>query len=457
MAIFDRQKQREVDQIVEDYTQHGLSRREFMQRAVALGLTFSAAGALLAACGGGGTSTPGTVDALVVWGDTELANFKAVLEPFTSRTGIKVNVESTRDLDAVLTTRIRGNNPPDIANLPNPGQMQQLAGQHKLIALDKYLDKSKLSADYAQAYLDVGSYQGSLYALFYKLANKGTIWYNPSQFQSNSYTIPDTWDAMIALSDQIAASGKYPWSMGVESGSASGWPSTDWIAEILLNESGPDVYDQLVAHKIKWTDAPVKSAFQKFNQIASGKHYINGAPQSILATNFQPASFLPFNSPPDAYMYYLGDFTEGFITAQFKSAKPGTDFNFFPFPSINPQFKGGVTFGADLLVALKDNDAVKQLVQYLATADAQTIWVKKGGFTTPNKSVDPSAYPDPIAKASAQALTSASTARYGAGDLLPPAVQQAWWKGMLTYIGDPTQLDSVLGDIEAAAQQASQQ
>jgi alpha-glucoside transport system substrate-binding protein len=452
---YDRQQREELDHLVEDFTQHGLSRREFLRRAMATGLSASVAATLLAACGGGGAqSTPKTVDVLSVWGGEELDSFKAVVAPFTSQHGITVNVESTRDLDATLTTRIRGNNAPDIAILPNPGKMQQLAGQHHLVALDSMLDMAKVRTDYASAWIDLGSYQGKLYALFYKAANKGTIWYSPTQFQSAGYQPPATMDDLMSLSATIAGSGKYPWSMGVDSGAASGWPATDWIAEIYLNQSGPDMYDKWVAHKIPWTDASLKQAFQTYGQIVAGKHFINGAPQSILATGFQDASYEPFTSPPKSYMYYLGDFTEGFITKQFPNLKPGTDFNFFPFPTINSQYQGAVTGGADVVTALRDNGAVRLLVQYLATADAQTIWVKRGGFTAVNKSVDLSTYPDPVAQASAKMLTAASTFRFGAGDLMPPAVQQAFWKGMLTFIGDQTQLDSVLSDLESTAQQA---
>ena len=96
---------------------------------------FSAAIALLAACGE--PSQP-TVDVLNVWGGEEQDSFKAVVAPFSKSTNIAVNVEATRDLDATLTSRIRGNNPPDIAILPNPGKMQQLASQNKLIRLDKF-------------------------------------------------------------------------------------------------------------------------------------------------------------------------------------------------------------------------------------------------------------------------------------------------------------------------------
>lgn len=456
MPIHDRRQRDELDKLVDDYTQYRLNRRQFLQRAMAVGLSASAAASVLAACGGGPstTTTPTSVDVLTVWGSTELDSFKAVIAPFTSKTGITVNVESTRDLDAVLTTRISGNNPPSIAVLPNPGKMQQLASRNKLIPLDSFLDMNKIRSDYASAWVNLGSFNGKFYALFYKAANKGTIWYSPTQFQTAGYQIPTMWPDLLALSDKIAKSGKYPWSMGVESAAASGWPATDWVAEIYVNQFGPNMYDQWVAHKFPWTDGSIKTAFQMFGRIAGGPHYINGAPQSILATGFQDASFQPFKSPPQSYMYYLGDFTEGFITSQFPSLKPGTDFNFFAFPTINSQFQGAVTGGADVVTALQDNGAVHQLVQYLATAEAQTIWVKRGGFTSPNKSVDLSAYPDPVAQASAKMLTTATTFRFGAGDLMPPAVQQAWWKGMLTFIGDQSQIDSVLSGIESVAQQA---
>jgi alpha-glucoside transport system substrate-binding protein len=423
---------------------------------MATGLSLSAAGALLSACGSSSSTlaSPKSVEVLNVWGSSELDSFKAVVAPFTTQTGITVNVDSTRDLDATLTTRIRGNNPPDIAILPNPGKMQQLAQQKHLIALDSFLDMSKIRSDYAKAWIDLGSYNGTFYAIFYKAANKGTVWYNPAQFQANSYATPASWADLVTLSNKIAAANKYPWSMGVESGAASGWPATDWVAEIYLNNSGPDMYDRWVTHKIPWTDTSIKDAFKMYGAIVGGHHYINGAPQSVLATGFEDASHSPYTSPPKSYMYYLGDFTEGFITHQFPNLKAGTDFNFFPFPTINTQYKGAVTGGADVVTMLKDNNSSRSLVKYLATAAAQVIWVKRGGFTSPNKSVDLSAYPDVVAKASAQMLTSATTFRFGAGDLMPPAVQTAFWAGMLAFIGDQTKLDSVLSTIEATAKQA---
>lgn len=447
--------QEAIDELVSDYQKRGMSRRSFIQRSMALGLSLSAASTLLAACGGSSNNSandnPKTLSLLTTWGGEEQDSFKAVVAPWTQQTGISVNITATRDLDAQLTIQIRGKNPPDIAILPNPGKMQQLAAQHSLIALNDLVDMSKIQSDYAKSWIDLGSYNGKLYAIFFKAANKGTVWYNPSQFQSNNYSKPSTWQDMITLSNTIAGQGKYPWTMGVESGAASGWPAADWVAQIFVNQSGPDMYDKWVAHQIPWTDPSVKNAFQYFGQIAHGQHYIAGAPQSILATGFTDASYGPFKSPPASYMYYLGDFTEGFITAQFKNLKPETDFNFFPFPTINSQYQGAITVGADVVVAMRNNNSVKKLVQYLATADAQAIWVKRGGFTAVNKNVPVSDYPDPVAQASVTMLTSAPIVKYGAGDVMPSQVQTAMWKGLLTYIQSPDQLDSVLGQIESTA------
>src|SRR5258708_5538911 len=250
MPIFyERQQHAAVARLVEEYTSKGMSGRQFLGRAMAVGLSASAAAALLAACGSSSSAsaTPKVVDLVATWGGSELDAFTAAVAPFESQTGIHVEVESTRDLNATLTTRIQGGIPPDIAVLPNPGKMQQLAQQGHLIPLKDLVDVSAIESQDSSTWNNLGTYNGKLYAVLYKAASKGTICDNPSEFQSNGYQIPTTWDQLIALSTQIASSGKYPWSMGVESGSASGWPAADWIAQIYLNESSPALFDKYVA------------------------------------------------------------------------------------------------------------------------------------------------------------------------------------------------------------------
>ncbi len=460
MQPYDRRNRRELDQLVEEYiTTNNINRRQFIQRATALGLSLSGASALLAACGGGppggGAGTKVTsIDSLVVISGTELANYQAVNAAFTKKYGIKVNVESTRDLPTVLTTRVRGNNPPDISAVPDLNTLQRYAAQGKVVQLDTFLDMSYIHQNYAQTWINLVSYNGHMYAVPFLANSKGTIWYNPKQFQANGYTIPTTWNDMITLSNKIAASGKYPWSIGVESGAASGWPAADWVDQIFLCLNGPTLSDQWVAHKIPWTHPAVKNAFQMFGQIAHGNHYVNGGTQYILSTNFMDASYLPYDTPPRAYMFYLGDFTEGFITAQFPNLVAGVDFNFFPFPTINPQYAGAVTGGADLYMAMKDNDGTRKYMQFLTTAEAQEIWTMRGGKTAVNKSVPLSAYPNQVAQNTAKQLTQASIFRESQDDSMPTAMENAYWHAMLSYIQNPSQLDSILSSLESTASTA---
>jgi alpha-glucoside transport system substrate-binding protein len=460
MPVYDRRNRRDLDQLVEEYiTTCNINRRQFLQRATAAGLSISGASALLAACGGGSTSSNSTpaavtsIDVLTVWSGNELANFQMQNAAFKAKTGITVNVESTRDLPTVLNTRVRANNPPDVTGSPGTSQFQTLATQGKIVALDSFMNMSQIQQNYAKTWIDYASYNGHLYAVLPKANSKGTIWYNPKQFQANGYTIPTDWNGLIALSDKIASSGKYPWSMGVASGAASGWPACDWIDQIYLSLNGPDLSDKWIAHKIPWTDPSVKNAFQMFGQIVKGNHYINGAPASILATAFQDASYLPYDSPPKAYMYYLGDFTAGFISAQFPSLQAGTDYNFFAFPTINPQYAGAVTGGADLLFAMKDNNGTRQYMEYLSTAEAQTIWVKQGGASSVNKAVDLSVYPNDVQRNAAKQLTTATTFRASQDDQMPTAMESAFWKASLAYIANPGQLDSILQGLESTATQ----
>lgn len=181
---------------------------------------------VLAACTSAPTPAPtptplGTVEVLGVWGGEELASFQAMVAPWQQQTKGTMQFTGTRDLTAVLTTRIQAGNPPDIAILPNPGLMAELAKAGNLIPLSSFLNMSQINQDYSKGWVDLGTVNAKLYALFIKASDKGTVWYNPKVFTANGWKVPNTWDEMIALSNQIVAEKKVPpapWSVAVESG-----------------------------------------------------------------------------------------------------------------------------------------------------------------------------------------------------------------------------------------------
>ena len=256
---------------------------------------------------------------------------------------------------------------------------------------------------------------------------------------------------MIALSDKIVAAGQSPWSLAVESGAASGWPASDWLQQLILVEAGPEVYDQLLTGEIPWTDPGVKSAFEKFGQIVHTEGYVPGGPTAVLATFFIDGSYLPFRDPPQAHMYFLGSFTQGFISEQFPDLVAGEDYSFFDFPAIDPSYAGAMTGGADVIVAFNDDPGTRSLLRYLASAGAQQIWVSSGGFTSTNSAVSLEAYPNDLARKVAQQLTAANIFRFDLDDLLGGEVQVAIWQALLDYIQSPEDLDSILAELQEVA------
>jgi alpha-glucoside transport system substrate-binding protein len=391
----------------------------------------------------------GSVTVLGTWGGDEQASFLAMVKPFEDQTGVKVNYEGTRDLNAVLTARVQGGNPPELAGLPGPGQMAEFARAGKLIDLGAVLDMSAMKDQYSDDWLKLAQVDGKQVGIFIKAAVKGPIWYNTKTFpQVSGGTIPKTFDELMALSDKIAATGTTPWCIGLENGAASGWPGTDWLEDIVLRQAGPDVYDKWYSGAQKWSSPEIKQAWQTWGKIVGNDKMVFGGRQGMLATTFSDAGNQMFTNPPHCYMEHQGSFITDFYVKANPGLKPVEGFNFFPFPDIDPTYAGSLEVAVDLFGMFKDTPQARALIKYLTTPEAQSIWVKRGGALTPNKKVSLDTYPDAIAKQQAQALTSAKTVRFDASDLMPDAMNQAFWKAILDFVQNPGNLDSILANLD---------
>jgi alpha-glucoside transport system substrate-binding protein len=256
---------------------------------------------------------------------------------------------------------------------------------------------------------------------------------------------------MLKLADEMVSDDHTPFSIVAASGSASDWPLTDWIAEIVLNNCGPQVYDQWVTGEIPWSDACIRQSFELFDKIIQTKGYVLGGSQGIFRMNDASGAYPLYSNPPTAYMYYLASFAQGFIASKYPNLQPGDDYNFFAFPTINPKYAEAVTIGADVPVMVNDTPAARSFMTYLAGAQAQETWIKFVGFSSVNRSVSPDTYADPVARAVAKGLSEAKISRFGAGDMMPATLQKAWWKDMLELVKDPSKLDSILSSLTRIA------
>jgi len=396
---------------------------------------------LVAAACSGGTSSGDDKSVTVVgtWGGSEQESFLAMVKPWEDRTGNKVKYTGSRGLGAYLQTAVASGTLPDLAGLPGPGEMAEFYAQGALKPLDDVLDIATYKAETAPAFVELGSADdGKTIGVFIKSALKGLIWYNTAGFTG---TAPTNWDDVMGADKGSAES---VWCVALESGADSGWPGTDWIEDLVLRTAGPDVYDKWVAGEQKWNSPEIKAAFEEFGKVLDDTY---GGATTVNSTNFGDGGNPLFTDPPGCLFHHQASFITDFFKEQGGAADG--EFDFFPMPDINPEFSGAFTGAGDLFGLFSDKPAAKDLLKYLTTAEAQQIWVDRGGALSANTKV--TNYPDDVSKRSAETLTSAKIFRFDGGDLMPNAMKAAFFRAMVDFAEDQSKLDAILTSLDEVA------
>ena len=419
-----------------------------------VGLAAIGAVALVAVGTAGGahksTGVSGSVSIIDKWTGDEQKSFEAVLAPFKkANPGVKIKYTGAGDnVPQIVSTAVQGGNPPDIAAIAQPGLMTQFADQGKLKPLD--FVKSQAVANFGQSTVDTGSVKGTFYGLFWKANNKSTIWYNVPAFKDAGVESPATWDDLVSDADTIKQSGLPAYSIG----GASGWTLTDLFENIYLRTAGPEKYDQLSKHEIKWTDPSVKEALTEMGKVFKDSDNIAGGTSGALQTDFETSVGNVFAPKPKAAMIMEGDFVPGVPKT---TLKPETGYNFFKFPSINDSPDSVVASG-NFIVIFRDTPAVRAFLKYLVDPKSAEIWVARGGFGSPNKKVDPSTYTDPLLRETSEAMTGSENLRFDLSDLQPSAFGatdgQGLWKLFQDFLKNPNDVNGIAQNMEKAASAA---
>lgn len=398
----------------------------------------------------GPAAVSGSISFDGIWTGAEANAFGGVIKAFNKvYPKVKVNYKPVgNNVPTVLATAIAGGHPPDMADIAQPGLVKQLAQQGHLKPIT--YASGAITANFAPAWKALGTFNGKLYALVFKAANKSLLWYNVPSFKTAGVKAPATWKELQSTAKTVAASGTPPYSVG----GADGWTLTDLFENIYLRTFGPAKYDALSAHKIKWTDKTVITALKTMSQVIGNSSNLAGGSSGALQYGFNDSVTNAFSSPPKAAMVFEGDFVAGVITSSTK-AKPGTGFNAVPFPSITSAYSNSVEIGGDLFVTFRDNPAIEAFVKFLATPAAATAWAKVGGFGTGNKHVPPSVYPDAITRATEAPIGKAESVVFDMSDEQPASfgatTGQGEWGIFQQFLKSPSDVTGIAKKLESAA------
>ena len=379
-------------------------------------------------------------------------SFQAVLSAFEkANPGTTVTFSSAGTAAGTkLSAAVKAGTPPDVAVLSLPrdlGLLQSLVTA-KTVAPIGFV-ASTLDRNYAYTWKRVGTVQGGLYALPFKVDDESAFWYDPAVFKRVGVQPPQTWSDLGRLAHSLNSAGIKPFAIA----GGDGQSLAAIFANVYLTQQGPVRYDALAAHKIAWTDPSVKAALREMTSIVRAQ-FLSRTTANMIGSGFAAAVMQLFRTPPKAAMVFGGSAVIPVLgTKASVAARPASQFDTFAFPRI-AKAPARVVGGTDVVVMLNDSPAARSLVGYLATPAAATVWAKRGSFLSPNAKVAVASYPLAGSRTMATQVTETSIFRLDLAGL-EPAAFRAKLAGLLqAYVRSPGRIDAITKAIEAAASSA---
>jgi alpha-glucoside transport system substrate-binding protein len=398
-----------------------------------------------AAAGGGDKPFDGTtVTILSSIRDVEADRLEAAWAGFEEETGIDIQHEGSATFEDDIKLRVDGGDSPDLAFIPQPGLLGTLARDGKVVPLESL--KADVEANNIDGWVELGTVDGTFYSPPFGANIKSLVWYSPAAFADGGYEIPETWGALLELSQKIVDDGGTPWCVGAESGGATGWVLTDWTEDILLRTAGPDVYDQWVSHEIPFNDPQIVAAVDEVAKIVRNDEFVLGGSESIPSTSFQEAG-LPLLDG-ECFMhrqasFYGNQFPEG------TTKGPDGQINAFYLPVANEGDPKVMLGAGELIAAFSDKPEVEAVAKFLTSADYANERMKAGNWLSPNKTADITLLTDPLELQFAELLVGSDVFRFDGSDLMPgPVGAGTFWSEMVEWVVGGQDTQTTLTNIE---------
>lgn len=384
--------------------------------------------------------------------DQDEVVFNDSIKAFEDATGIDIQYTGSKEFEANINIRLDGGDAPDIADYPQPGLLRYAVEKGYAIDMNTLIDPDWIKTNYTQAWQDLGTMtgpDGDIVAGIWARANgKSFVFYPKKAFDEAGYVVPETWDEMMQLTEDIASDGDTPWCIGIESGAATGWTMTDWIEDLMLRVAGPEAYDQWVAGELKFDSPEMNEVLDYIEAIWFNDDYVYGGRAAIPTINFGDAPKPMFENPPKCWFNRQGNFVTTFFPEE---TVPGEDYSFFYLPGINEEFGKPVLGAGDIYAVFNDRPEVRAVIQYFSTGESLRVWVEQGGAILTHNDASLDWYVDPVTRGVAETIRNATTFRFDGSDMMPGAVGAGtFWKYMTDYVSGSITRQEALQQIDAS-------
>lgn len=388
----------------------------------------------------------GEVEIVGLNGGFELALVEASLQVFTDATGITVSYTGGPQVETRIETRVQAGDPPDIAQEGGLWNMQRYVENGLLLPIDEVIDRATLEADFPAGVLSGVTIDDRVYGVPIAV-NTMMVWYNPAIYDGPNP--PADWDELTEYVEAQVAEGASPWCMGMSSFS----PATYFIENIFVKTYGAELLDAWAKGELPWTSDEVRDAFERYSSIIHGDGAVYGGVPGALSTGNAAAPGLLYDEQAGCTLFHWGAFTGGILSNNFPDLDPESDIDFFELPAVDPAFADHQQLSGWTVYAFNDRPQVRALLEYLASAEYQSLLANGGSWIMANQHVDVDVYPTAYMRSAAESLINSEAAAYGPMFQVNNRTLQTYLDGTAEFISDPSTLDFVLEDIQAQSTQ----
>jgi multiple sugar transport system substrate-binding protein/raffinose/stachyose/melibiose transport system substrate-binding protein len=280
-----------------------------------------------------------------------------------------------------IKVMLAGGNPPDLFSYWAGARIQSLVDQNYLSPIDDLWEKSKMEERFPSSVSNACTYNNQKYAIPVT-QHYAAFFYNKKIFEESAITTPKTWPELIAVCSKLKSSGIAPIALG----SRERWPAQFWFDYIMLRTAGPEYRDRLMTHKASYNDPEVVNAFSIWKEFLDQGYFI----KEPNVFDWAAAAKKVYHG--EAAMTLMGTWIIGFFENKL-GWEQDIDYDFFPFPSIDPNVPSVSVGPIDAIVIPKKGNrgAAKKTMEYFTDIESQKEMSKGSGALAPNKQI-PSAF-----------------------------------------------------------------
>ncbi|MEU8756502.1 ABC transporter substrate-binding protein [Streptomyces chartreusis] len=417
------------------------SRRRFL---AGLGATGTAA--LLSGCVTSTSSSKSSSDgAVTLQSNLSAPQAKAAMEDMVAAYGkkgtgdVSLNTVAAETFRTQLPTYLTSANPPDVYTWYPGSVADAYAKKDLLLGLDDLWGSSELKG-YSKALNSLCTSSSGKKVFVPATYYWWGMFYRKSNFAKWGVSEPKSWDDFLDLCDKLKSKGVAP--IGLGAGGNTAWVASAWFDYLDIRINGAEYHRELLAGKHRFDDPEVRKVFDRWQEVLP---YFdpNGT-----AGAFQDATTALLNGRSG--MMLIGTF---FADAAPKDALD--DIDFFRFPIIDPKVplaEEAPTDGYFASARTGRKDGVLDLLGYLATAEAQEIYIKGSSGTVLPCHPDAKDSGTPLVQKGRKHIEEAAEITQffnrDSSDALQPTADNALTK----FLAKPKEIGSILTDWQREAE-----